>query len=105
MILAIDVDWTYIQQNLIDWSFQGYYAAIGFFVWPLIFTGVIGYIYLKQESAVSAAVAAIILFAAFGGYLLSESFVHVNTWIIVMQLLVTLAITGLVVVFLTKLRR
>jgi len=52
-------------QNLVEWSTHGYVMALGFFFWPLVFTGIIGYVYLKQQSLVAAAMAILILFAAF----------------------------------------
>jgi hypothetical protein len=77
----------------------GYQTALGFFVWPLIFSAVIGYVYLKQQSFVAAAVAAMIIISAFGNYLM-----HMETWVIIMYILVSLAITGLVLIFLSKRR-
>lgn len=93
-------NFTYIQQNLVEWSLAPYITAMGFLFWPTIFSAIIGYVYMKNQSAVSAAVAALILFGVFGNLLM-----HVDIWISAMQILVSLIITGLVLVFLTKMRR
>jgi hypothetical protein len=77
----------------------GYNIVLGVFVWPLIFTGVIGYVYLKQQSYVAAAVAAMILIAVFGNYMAG-----MEIWVSLIYILVALAITGLVLIFLSKRR-
>jgi len=77
----------------------GYNAVLGFFVWPLIFTAVIGYVYLKQQSFVVAAVAAMIIIAAFGNYI-----ANMDIWLSILYILVALAITGLFLMFLSKRR-
>jgi len=59
------VNFTDIIQNLVNWSTHGYVMTLGVFFWPILFTGIIGYVYLKQQSLVAAAVAILILFAAF----------------------------------------
>lgn len=100
MLPVLVVNYTYIMGDLFNWSMQGYVNAMGFFLWPFIFSVVIGYVYLKQQSAVAAAVATLIIFAAFGEYLMG-----VDIWVSLMHLLVALTITGLVVVFLTRIRR
>ena len=92
-------NWTYWSEHLFELSMQGYVNVLGFFVWPLIFSAVIGYIYLKNQSVVAAAIAILIIFAAFGNYL-----VGVDAWYSIMYIIVALAITALVLVFLTKWR-
>jgi len=77
----------------------GYNMVLGVFVWPLIFCAVIGYIYLKQQSFVAAAVATMIIIAVFGNYL-----VGMEIWVSLMYILVALAITGLFLIFLSKRR-
>ena len=95
-------NWTYIWGNFTNWSLSAYtdIPVFGNFFWPIIFTAVIGYVYLKQQSFTAAAVAALILLAVFTNVL-----VGVQTWVSVMQILVSLAMTALVLIFLTKLRR
>jgi hypothetical protein len=79
--------------------FSPYNAALGLFVWPLIFTGVIGYVYVKQESYVAAAVSALILMAVF-----SNAMTGMEIWVSLIYILVALAITGLFLIFLSKRR-
>jgi len=93
-------NFTYIQEHLVEWSLAPYITAMGFLFWPTIFSAIIGYVYMKNQSAVSATVAALILFGMFGNILM-----HVELWISAMQILVALIITGLVLVFLTRMRR
>ena len=73
--------------------------VLGLFVWPLIFMAVIGYIYLKQQSFVAAAVAAMIIMAVYGNYMAG-----METWVSIMYILVALAITALFLIFLSKRR-
>lgn len=93
-------NWTYWQQHLMELSMQGYEDALGLFVWPLIFTAIIGYVYLKNQSAVAAVAAILIIFAAFGNAL-----VGIDPWYSLMYILVALVITALVLIFITKIRR
>jgi len=93
-------NWTYISQNLVEWSLQPYITAMGFLFWPTMFSAVIGYVYLRNQSLVSAAIISLILFGVFGNLLM-----NVDLWISTMQILISLIITGLVLVFLTRMRR
>ena len=93
-------NFTYIMQHFMEWSMQGYEMVLGVLVWPLIFTAIVGYVYMKNQSAVSAAVAILIIFAGFINALLG-----VDLWVNLMYLLTSLAITALFLVFLTKVRR
>ena len=92
-------NFTYIQQNLVEWSMQGYIYALGFLAWPLIFSGVVGYVYLKQQSAVAAVVAVLIIFAAFG-----NAFVGVDIFVSLMYIITALVMTALLLVFLSRRR-
>ena len=51
--------------GIINYSLQPYTDIIGYFVYQLIFCGVIGYVYMKQQSVIAASVVTLILFAAF----------------------------------------
>lgn len=93
-------NWTYWSEHLTELSMQGYMNVLGVFVWPIIFTAIIGYVYLKNQSAVAAVAAILIIFAAFGNALLG-----VDVWYSLMYILVALVVTGLVLIFLTKIRR
>jgi len=94
---------TYIMEHFMDWSMQGYEPvdAIGFFIWPIIFSAVIGYIYIKNSSAISATVAIIIIFATLSttGWIAG-----VPILALFFQVIVALSITGVVLVLLTRRR-
>lgn len=93
---------TYIWNNFLEWSTQGYTEIVGFFFWPIIFSVVIGYAYLATRSVVVAAIAMLIVFGAFGG---TGIFLRVDMWVMTMQAIFALIMTGLVVIFLTKWRK
>lgn len=92
-------NFTYIRENLVEWSVQGYEYAIPVFFWALLFSAIIGYVYLKQESLVAAAITAMIITSVFGGALLG-----LGTWVIAIQVFVTLIITSLILYFISKRR-
>jgi hypothetical protein len=92
-------NFTYWQENLMQQIMLGYENAIGIFVWPLLFMAVIGYVYLKQQSFVAAAIATLIIISAFGNYL-----VGMELWVNIMYILVSLSFTGLFLIFLSKRR-
>ena len=92
-------NFTYIRENLISWSLQGYENALGFLFFPLVFTGIIGYVYIKNQSVVILGVAILIIFAAFGNTL-----INVDAWVTVMQIIFALAITALFLYWFSKRR-
>jgi len=84
-----------------QWSMQGYVIALGSFVWPVIFAGIIGYVYIKNTSAISASVAIIIVFTCFT---MTGWIAGVPMLVMLFQLIVALSITGLVLYFVTRRR-
>jgi len=100
-ITAPSLNFTYIQQNLITWTIQGYTGVFGGFFWALLFSGVIIYIYVKNASLVTAAVGIMIIFAGFGT---SSVMLGIPAFTAAMQLIVAAAIAGLVTVYLTRRR-
>lgn len=92
-------NFTYWIGNLIPMSMQGYYNVLGVFVWPLIFMAITGYVYLKQQSAVAAAICILLLFAGFGNVLIG-----VDLWVNLMHILVALSMTALLLIFISKRR-
>jgi len=88
-------------ENFWAWSTQGYTDAVGFFFWPIMLSAIIGYIYLKNQSVVVAAVAILIFLGAFAT---SGIFIHVSAFVLILQLIVTLASAGLVVLFVSRWR-
>jgi len=92
-------NFSYVRQHFIEWSLQGYTTAFGFFFWPLVFTTCIGYVYIKQRSATAAVAAILIIFATVGSYL-----TNVGAWVTLLYILVSLAFTGLLLVFIIRRR-
>jgi len=99
---GVDFNFTYWQQHLIEFSIRGYVDVVGFFFWSILFTGVIAYIYVKNQSAVAAAVAILIIFAAFTG---TGIFLEVPFFVMFFQAIVAVSLAGLVVVFLMRRRQ
>ena len=95
-------NFTYIWENFISWSTQGYVNVVDIFLWPIIFSVVVGYIYLSNQSATTGAVAIVIIFAAFTA---TGIFAQVGAFTMFMQLMASIIFTGLVLVFLTRWRR
>jgi len=93
-------NWTYITDNFISWSLQGYFTTLGYLFWPIFFSAIVGYLYLKNQSLTIVAVVLLVIFAAFGNALAGVegfvSFTHIAT---------ALIMAGLVLYFITKLRR
>jgi len=94
-------NFTYIMDNFMEWSMAGYVNVLGFFVWPIIFVAIIGYVHLKQESAAAAAVATIMLSAAFIG---TNLFAGVEVLVQFLQIMVALAFTGLIIYWVARRR-
>lgn len=94
-------NFTYIMENFWVWSTQGYVDVVGFFFWPIILSAIIGYIYLKNQSVVVASVAILLFLSAFG---LTGIFAQVSEFVMILQLIVALACTGLVVLFVSRWR-
>jgi len=94
---------TYIMEHFMDWTMQGYKPtdAIGFFIWPIIFSAIIGYIYIKNSSAISASVAIIIIFGALAA---TGWIAGVPVLALFFQVIVALSVTGVVLVLLTRRR-
>ena len=93
------VNWTEWQQNLIGKSLQPYETAMGMFFWVLVFTFVIGYVYMKQQSYVAAAIASLIFIAVLGNKLIG-----MDNWSSMLQIFIALAFTGLFIYFIAKRR-
>lgn len=92
-------NWTYIMQNFSSWSMQGYTNALGIFVWPIIFSAVLGYIYLKNQSLIMLAAGILIIMATFINY-----FVGMEIWINILFILFAMIITGLFLFFFVRRR-
>ena len=86
--------------GIINYSMNAYIAILGVFTYPLIFCGIIGYVYTKQQSVIAAAVATLILFTAFNTLILK-----VGIFITVIHILVTIAIGSLFLLFFSRWRQ
>lgn len=82
-----------------DWAFSGYINAVGLFFWPIVFTVIIVYVYLKNQSFVTLAVAALIIFAAFGNALAG-----VGIWANILYISVSIIIAGLILLLFIRRR-
>ena len=91
---VFDINFTEIMSNFTSWALQGYETALGFVFWPLVFTGIIGYVYLKNQSLVALAGGILIVFAVFGNALMD-----VQIWINLLYIAVA-AITAALFVML-----
>ena len=94
----------FLEGGMVYYAMRGYTTALGFLVYPLIFTGIIGYIYIKQQSIISAVVVILLLIGAFGTALV-QYYTGVESWISAMAIFVGLGLASLFVLWLTKSRR
>ena len=78
---------------------SGYTMVLGVFVWPLIFTGIIGYVYLKNQSLVIAVAAILMIMAVFGNAL-----VGVDVWINLLYVFSAIVIAVLFLIFFVRRR-
>lgn len=86
--------------GLLDYSMQAYVTIFGVFTYPLIFCGIIGYVYMKQQSVIAASVATLILFAAFDVGVLGA-----DVFVMIMHILVTIAVGSLFLLFFARWRK
>lgn len=86
--------------GIIEYSMNAYEVVLGVFAYPLIFCGIIGYVYMKQQSVIAAAVATLILFAAFDLAILDA-----GIFVTIMHIFVTIAIGALFLLFFSRIRR
>ena len=95
------VNWTDWSSDLIGKSMGPYETTMGVGAWILIFTAIIGYVYLKQQSYVAAAIASLVLLVSFvaTGYLLNA-----ESWVILITIFLSLSFTGLFILFIAKRR-
>jgi len=92
-------NFTWIQQHFVEWTMSGYTTVLGVFVWPLIFTGIIGYVYLKNQSLVIAVAAILMIMAVFGNAL-----VGVDVWINLLYVFSAIVIAVLFLIFFVRRR-
>ena len=94
-------NFTTIMENFWEWTLQGYINAVGFLFYPIVFSAIIGYIYLKNQSALSATIAILLFFGAFGA---TGVLANVPALMMVFYLITTLVSGVLVLLFVSKWR-
>ena len=62
----MEINYSNISENWMDFFLGSYKTVMGVWVWPLIFLGIVGYVYAVQKSATAAAVALCLIFGIFG---------------------------------------
>jgi hypothetical protein len=92
-------NFTYIQQHLVEWAMSGYTTVLGVFVWPIIFTGVLGYLYLKNQSLVILAAGILMIMAVFGNALLG-----VDVFINLLYVATAMIVAALFLIFFVRRR-
>jgi len=85
--------------GVIDYSMSAYVGILGVFTYPLIFCGIIGYVYMKQQSVIAASVATLILFTAF------DIATGVETFIMILHIFVTISIGALFLLLFSRWRQ
>ena len=90
-------NFTYWTQHLFDQAFLGYNLALGFLFYPIMFTAILGYIYLKNQSVVVLAAAILIFVVAFGNTIFG-----VGIWGTILHIIVSLAFSALLLLFISR---
>lgn len=85
------VSWENISGNWSTWITDAYTGILGNWFWPIVFFGVIGYVYTVNKSATAAAVAICILFGVFG---VTGIFTDAPEYVMLNATIVIIAIAG-----------
>ena len=101
-LTPITLNYTQWGDNIIEFIFFGYTRILGFVFWPIVFVAFIGYIYLKNQSAVTAAVGILFIMAAFTG---TSIFAGVPYIVMFFQAIVCAAVAGMFTYFFVKRRK
>ena len=100
-MFVMEANWTNISSNWIEYALSSYENILGDWVYPLIFMGIISYIYCINRSAFSAAAAICIIFGVYGvtGVFSSPDTMYFTllSWIVVI-----FSFAGLFVVLIVK---
>lgn len=100
-IKPISFNFTNIHTELFEWILRGYERSMGAFFIPIVIAGIVTYVYLKNQSAVAAAVAILIIFSSFVS---SAVLLQAPAFVLLMQGIVILAFSGLITYFYIKRR-
>jgi len=65
-MLIGEVNWSNISSNWAEFALTGYDSIFQNWTYPLIFLGIIGYVYCISRSAMTAAAAVCIIFSIYG---------------------------------------
>jgi L-cystine uptake protein TcyP (sodium:dicarboxylate symporter family) len=96
----LEVNWSNITSNWADFILTGYTNILGVWFYPLVFFGLVGYVYAVNRSAMSAAALLCIVFVVFAG---TGVFANVDAFSQIASGLVTVVFAGLLVlVFVIK---
>jgi hypothetical protein len=98
-ITVPDLNFTYIQHHIVEWTTQGYVVVFGFFFLPIFYMGIIGYVYTRMKSATAAVVGILIVISA-----MSDAFLGVPLLMSFLQIVVALVMSVLVVYFISRIR-
>lgn len=96
------MNFTEIMENFWTWSTQGYTTALGPYFYPLMISGIIGYLFIKTESGTVATVTTILLL---GTYTAAGIFAGVSGLNLLLQILGTIATVGLIILFVSRWRK
>jgi len=92
-------NFTDIIQHFSTWTTQGYYIVFGSLFLPLMYMGIVGYIYVRMRSATAGAIAILVIFTAIG-----DMFLDVGILVSAFHIFVSLIFAILVVAFLSRMR-
>jgi hypothetical protein len=96
------MNFTDIMENFWTWSTQGYTTTLGPYFYPLMMSGIIGYLFIKTESGLVATVATLLIV---GAYTAAGIFSGVGPFSLLLQILGTLVTVGLIVLFVSRWRK
>jgi hypothetical protein len=66
MMFVGEVNFSNITNSWSEYALTGYTNIFGVWVYPLLFLGIVGYVYCISRSAITAAVAICLVFGVFG---------------------------------------
>jgi L-cystine uptake protein TcyP (sodium:dicarboxylate symporter family) len=91
MFWLLEINWSNISGNWAEFISTGYTNVLGVWFYPIIFFGLVGYVYTVNRSAYSAAALLCIIFVVFSA---TGVFANVDTFSQVASGLATIAFAG-----------
>ena len=85
------VNWSNIGGNWSTWITDAYTGILGDWFWPIVFFGVIGYVYAVNKSATAAAVAICLVFGVFG---VTGIFADTPEFVMINYMILIFAVSG-----------